>query len=125
MRISDWSSDVCSSDLGVAPRGDRATKNPRLAERGLFVPPKVSASNLAPFIGGAAAKVNLESVLSGAMALGLAGPTKGGPHEHFQRRRAGPSRDGNCCPIPEFGQRSEAHTSELQSIMHIVYGLLC
>src|SRR3546814_4931119 len=66
----------------------RATKNPRLAERGLFVPPKVSASNLAPFIGGAAAKVNLESVLSGAMALGLAGPTKGGPHDHFHRRRA-------------------------------------
>src|SRR3546814_7457861 len=59
----------------------RETKNPRLAERGLFVPPKVGASNLAPFIGGAAAKVNLESVLSGAMALGLAGPTKGGPHE--------------------------------------------
>src|SRR3546814_6238930 len=52
-----------------SPRGDRATKNPRLADRGLFVPPKVSASNLAPFIGGAAAKVNLESVLSGAMAL--------------------------------------------------------
>src|SRR3546814_1198337 len=73
---------------GVAPRGDRATKNPRLAERGLFVPPKVSASNLAPFIGGAAAKVNLERVLSGAMALGLAGPTKGGPHDHFHRRRA-------------------------------------
>src|SRR3546814_18891588 len=75
MRISDWSSDVFSSDL-------------RLAERGLFVPPKVSASHLAPFIGGAAAKVNLESVLSGAMALGLAGPTKGGPHDHFHRRRA-------------------------------------
>jgi hypothetical protein len=36
----------------------------------------VSASNLALFIGGAAAKVNLESVLSGAMVLGLAGPTK-------------------------------------------------
>src|SRR3546814_14357635 len=81
-------SDVFFSDLlgggdssvacGVAPRGDRATKNPRLAERGLFVPPMVSASNLAPFIGGAAAKVNLVSVLSGPMALGLAGPTLGG-----------------------------------------------
>src|SRR3546814_1209205 len=88
---------------GVAPRGDRATKNPRLAERGLFVPPKVSASNLAPFIGGAAAKVNLESVLSGAMALGLAGPTKGGPHDH----------------------RSEEHTSELQSLMRISYAVFC
>src|SRR3546814_11197202 len=82
----------------MAPRGDRATKNPRLAERGLFVPPKVSASNLAPFIGGAAAKVNLESVLSGAMALGLAGPTKGGPHDHFHRRRAAQHRPSHDTP---------------------------
>src|SRR3546814_7397351 len=45
MRISDWSSDVCSSDLGDGRRGAR---DARFSQRGLtedsFIPPAYSAA---------------------------------------------------------------------------------
>src|SRR3546814_16953350 len=37
MRISDWSSDVCSSDLIMADRAPRAEDKPRLDTRGFSV----------------------------------------------------------------------------------------
>src|SRR3546814_12160027 len=34
MRISDWSSDVCSSDLASGPPSDKSTRNERSPRRG-------------------------------------------------------------------------------------------
>src|SRR3546814_4161262 len=43
---------------------------------------------------------------------------KDGPHDQTYRRRAEPSR---C----RFAERSEEHTSELQSLMRISYAVFC
>src|SRR3546814_4117360 len=97
MRISDWSSDVCSSDLPAGGRVDRKGlhdgqyRGPRPAQRE----------------GG---------VRTGRCTRGL---------EHFPgaggcARRVGRLRQ--LCAVP---CRSEEHTSELQSLMRISYAVFC
>src|SRR3546814_2369515 len=91
MRISDWSSDVCSSDLLPAParrrgrRGFRRSAAARAAETSLL-PSRPAAPR--------------------AAALGAA------------HRTLDPAR-------PAAGDRSEEHTSELQSLMRISYAVFC
>src|SRR3546814_6977866 len=93
MRISDWSSDVCSSDLAVERGGDRG----RVAVRPAIVAP-----------------VRRE-------------------RKHRRRRRGhrarppAPPRDrGDRRRYRGAGfQRSEEHTSELQSLMRISYAVFC
>src|SRR3546814_2683078 len=107
MRISDWSSDVCSSDL--LPRRPRFASPPdrpvERAEREGF------AQHVMVAKGGVLARV-----------AGIAG--------HEQHRQFGPAlfqlRDH--FGAGEFGHqhvRSEEHTSELQSLMRISYAVLC
>src|SRR3546814_6361108 len=86
MRISDWSSDVCSSDLFVVwPPGRRRLR--RGARHGLV-------GDRAP---------HLQCVDRCCDVV------------HAQQRRAALGRD----------QRSEEHTSELQSLMRISYAVFC
>src|SRR3546814_6424617 len=98
MRISDWSSDVCSSDLGTAEIGDLAADR-RLA---------VALRRHAPGLGfGLAALLALQPRLLLGIAL-----------EHGQR--LGHVADLVLAPgIADLGRlaRSEEHTSELQSLM--------
>src|SRR3546814_1372860 len=103
MRISDWSSDVCSSDLLVVSGAERAL----LADD-------------AP-----AARVEVLSNLHH-----VAGP--GAP---FAQRRdlvfvGGFRHPPNVDAVRWFAeavfpQRSEEHTSELQSLMRISYAVFC
>src|SRR3546814_2220701 len=87
MRISDWSSDVCSSDLPCGAwcyrfNSGRVCRRP-MDQRG-----------------------------------------KGPPsdcREYTRRLRQMPGED-RC---PSCGQRSEEHTSELQSLMRISYAVFC
>src|SRR3546814_7811961 len=105
MRISDWSSDVCSSDLAVeghltaveivyivSSLLNVAYLLPIVA-RGFFLP----ASN--PATGPVARSV-------GAAAAPVAGGIREAPF---------------LCVLP----RSEEHTSELQSLMRISYAVFC
>src|SRR3546814_2762032 len=119
MRISDWSSDVCSSDLAVALDGgalhflgDRVQLCARLLERELHV-------------------------------AGTLGPVH--PHEGLARRAADREEAvvahdqhfvvaevaHDALALCEVGgdalvlMRSEAHTSELQSLMRISYAVFC
>src|SRR5260370_31587794 len=46
------------------------------------------------------------------------------PRAHHSRRRVGPFRRGDVGPIWPVGQRSEEHTSELQSHLNLVCRLL-
>src|SRR3546814_2967858 len=103
MRISDWSSDVCSSDLG--------------------------RSRLGPKRGGAwqGMRLRLPWLWSGAGGQGADQPAAASafrpPHRHWLPNWA---RDWN----PSQGQavdrrRSEEHTSELQSLMRISYAVFC
>src|SRR3546814_5215372 len=101
MRISGWSSDVCSSDLAAA-RTARPLPQPAAA------PPAGRIGQAARAVAGAAAAV-----------------------EHARGRGArtrDPDPAGACDRIPGLGhqrQRSEEHTSELQSLMRISYAVFC
>src|SRR3546814_2714275 len=116
MRISDWSSDVCSSDLRLS-----RLRRGRLPED-LFL--------RAEPVPGLREDLQL-------LACGLADdrqrPGDPAPHPHPQHREqltltpaasapAHPSAARRC--RPRRG-RSEEHTSELQSLMRISYAVFC
>src|SRR3546814_6035696 len=120
MRISDWSSDVCSSDLQLA---DRDRRNRR----------KIGSLR-SPDIG------NIGELDRRAAMAPFA------VHEHqrlvrrqaAQRERPGENgavvaddaldverRDLGAEKIVHVGRRSEEHTSELQSLMRTSYAVFC
>src|SRR3546814_4400510 len=105
MRISDWSSDVCSSDLvrlrvsgAVAPSASTAAAGSHRTGPSLS-PPRV--------VGYEAAKIPGPAVLASAF-----GGCCGTDHRHIERSAANASR-------------SEEHTSELQSLMRTSYAVFC
>src|SRR3546814_551915 len=107
MRISDWSSDVCSSDLGGSRRADqgRDPTLPRplelcLAEQSVAHPAFQRAA--ARYAAGGCAR---RSGVGGLLSYRQAGRAHGAAD-----RRA---------------RRSEEHTSELQSLMRISYAVFC
>src|SRR3546814_7695536 len=110
MRISDWSSDVCSSDLVAAAEdeagepirgvGARIVEN---MERSLGVPTATSFRNVP-------AKL-LE--VNRAVINGYLGRTRGGKVSFTHLIGYAVVR------------RSEEHTSELQSLMRISYAVFC
>src|SRR3546814_1168165 len=97
MRISDWSSDVCSSDLGTDCRPAAGRRQPGGGHRegsGSQEPPRGVQPRHCRHAGdgrGAACSGD-----------GCAGPVQGSPV-----------------------RRSEEHTSELQSLMRISYAVFC
>src|SRR3546814_10469041 len=101
MRISDWSSDVCSSDLEspcscVCPRFD----------------PYRVAQTLHGF---SHRRVIVDDVHDRILVrLGLH-PTSSPPSWHKSA----------CASIESILRRSEEHTSELQSLMRISYAVFC
>src|SRR3546814_7092797 len=105
MRISDWSSDVCSSDLRLAIR-------PRLHEEAVAC-------------GGVAVIGRIENLPLKIEAKRLDGFQPGAEIRALLAldRFAGPGVDRS--PFDEFRDRSEEHTSELQSLMRISYAVFC
>src|SRR3546814_1869646 len=105
MRISDWSSDVCSSDLREgADRGERGHHRQGAAE--LQAVEGIAASVLAGHTGGEEEQ-RLEAGMGDEMQDGDAGIAGADGDEH------------------EAEVRSEEHTSELQSLMRISYAVFC
>src|SRR3546814_2345746 len=106
MRISDWSSDVCSSDLIVA----------RLAGGAL-----VGSEHLR--IEARGALVDRDALLALLRLLGRARISRG----HLHAGRIGELlhgvHEGEAALIGH--PRSEEHTSELQSLMRISYAVFC
>src|SRR3546814_2294893 len=118
MRISDWSSDVCSSDLlvawgeslflsGVASAQSQADATkafiPGTEIKDILLPTNQIAFNAA---------VNNDITLLGYYKLDFR------PNEIF------PVGD-YFSPADVVGPRSEEHTSELQSLMRISYAAFC
>src|SRR3546814_3315070 len=109
MRISDWSSDVCSSDLPDA-QAERVQQDQRdrmhplhLADRGT----------------GRCACLQLERGKEVAVRQADMGDTR----RHLQADRAsGHDAVGMRRAVRE---RSDEHTSELQSLMRISYAVFC
>src|SRR3546814_2106384 len=133
MRISDWSSDVCSSDLGMAAAagpGAHAQRAPARRKAGAAGPPNViiliTDQTSAGLTKRSGYKFDTSPTLDRLAANGV------------DFRRA-------YCTIPacvpsrasmltgrwpqatrvRMNLRSEEHTSELQSLMRISYAVLC
>src|SRR3546814_9208567 len=97
MRISDWSSDVCSSDLSTPGPTIEAVEGDRV---------RIYVTNRLP----EATSVHWHGILLPSGMDGVAGLNQPAiaPDETF---------------VYEF--RSEEHTSELQSLMRISYAVFC
>src|SRR3546814_6505950 len=113
MRISDWSSDVCSSDL--TGRGDAG----RLARRD---PAGRRAGAVRAAAGLPHGPLRAERHSSRRWLQRLHAVDQPARRRH-QRREVllGGVRD----PIQQRPRRSEEHTSELQSLMRISYAVFC
>src|SRR3546814_1435850 len=100
MRISDWSSDVCSSDLGLLPDPGGSTVRQGATGQGrktaALPTPRAFSNRLNSCRVDGPASPHRSRVLQG---FGLLGPV------HYRR--------------------SEEHTSELQSLMRISYAVFC
>src|SRR3546814_5349821 len=108
MRISDWSSDVCSSDLGRRPPRTSCGGEPRPA----WTPfPTPRATSTAGFQ--ALRRLNPNTRKS------LMGQTVPGGFDHGRNR----SDARQCRTGDSSDHRSEEHTSELQSLMRNSYAV--
>src|SRR3546814_4973453 len=139
MRISDWSSDVCSSDLGVEERrqlardlvGDRPQVAGRhhdvFGERAVAVHADADGVRAQVLLAGAA----VAAVAADDMALGRnpladrvaahAWSDLDDAADEFMADHQ-PGLDRALAPLVP---RSEEHTSELQSLMRISYAVFC
>src|SRR3546814_4910128 len=98
MRISDWSSDVCSSDLGAECRIHDSFRCCRC-----------SCSEI-----GNQSRDRNDYSKQDNVVYGLAKPSMKETPCRFEQ-----------CKGDENGSRSEEHTSELQSLMRISYAVFC
>src|SRR3546814_3590248 len=113
MRISDWSSDVCSSDLQALLDGSvrvsatyfhRDTHNQIDFDLGTFTYANIARAR--------ASGVEIGIALRPVDAFTV------GANYTYTRAR-------NRTPGANFGHRSEERTSELQSLMRISYAVFC
>src|SRR3546814_3355909 len=111
MRISDWSSDVCSSDLpGNRLRAGNTTRNHRVVQ------PDVLAVIIAHID---VVVMRLHRVAGEGAARGRAHRREPGRCRRQEHRWRGIEQQ------IEVDERSEEHTSELQSLMRISYAVFC
>src|SRR3546814_10251864 len=105
MRISDWSSDVCSSDLGAI--GRRSVDREDLGREAVIAAVEIDVDDIGDDICRSGRRQQLvEQVDDGGsqtVDIGI---------EIFPRHMIG-------------AFRSEEHTSELQSLMRISYAVFC
>src|SRR3546814_7690650 len=115
MRISDWSSDVCSSDLSKRPC---ATTH---CSGAIAAPPWSSDSTP-----GCRAEPACRASVSEGLHRYRAYCTLL-PHKVHHTRAIPPIRGADTARLSEGhqGARSEEHTSELQSLMRSSYAVFC
>src|SRR3546814_10498145 len=107
MRISDWSSDVCSSDLDILTNFAEAQRNPCHCREELAAPAgRRHAKRLLPRF------ETLAFILVSRLPI---------EHASTARRRSLLCQSN----VRECEKRSEEHTSELQSLMRISYAVFC
>src|SRR3546814_2541052 len=110
MRISDWSSDVCSSDLAALRQIVRASRVPIVADIHFHY------------------RRALEAADAGAACLRI-NPGNIGSAERVQEVINAAKANGCSMRIGvnagSLERRSEEHTFELQSLMRISYAVFC
>src|SRR3546814_4216383 len=120
MRISDWSSDVCSSDLFRLVIGVLYGFQPYLRPTGIFI--------------------GMSRAIANGVNVGQAGPAESIDIDAIaaacsrseQRRCFGNDANadddhvcGDSFSARQKAGRSEEHTSELQSLMRLSYSVFC
>src|SRR3546814_4994416 len=123
MRISDWSSDVCSSDLTACRdrRLARVTGGPEQTLGGSRTPSAArTARRLHPGADGSR-RLGLHRAIAKMPAMSDQRGLCGTPGRHHRAVSRGKTEAR--APTPQ--RRSEEHTSELQSIMRISYAVFC
>src|SRR3546814_6093793 len=138
MRISDWSSDVCSSDLYPRTRPDLPNHEPRGCPRGASYSWYLYSANRLkyPLVRGALLRMWREARKTmspvDAWASIVEDPAK--TREYKTRRGMGGFARVHWDEANEIiaasnlytvKQRSEEHTYELQSLMRISYAVFC
>src|SRR3546814_4134832 len=146
MRISDWSSDVCSSDLGCTPatlvlagiagRRDLRHGLRRLADLSERVPNRSAVSVLHGCLGSDATdllvrdttqramrRIRIEDGCFSARRLRKSLAVRRPDHRLFVAGRTDPR--ALLVLLEHIAMRSEEHTSELQSLMRISYPFFC
>src|SRR3546814_1618514 len=127
MRISDWSSDVCSSDLDADAFVAAAEKE--LFDFSVFNARVQWINNtyITEDSDAVAARVGAEGTeMSVRLAKEAARFDKTPGLSFDTRRKLGILKQGIVLPAPSTpGARSEEHTSELQSLMRISYAVFC
>src|SRR3546814_3674886 len=134
MRISDWSSDVCSSDLSRVPALVTVTKS---APRNTPSTPGTVNRRLASGEASASAAAMKLTLASGSTSrpgrnfrvagfgvvsvwINMIGSVQG----HWKLVTGSTNiKDEDCGE--SWARRSEEHTSELQSLMRISYAVFC
>src|SRR3546814_5546213 len=123
MRISDWSSDVCSSDLALHHRDNAvlgAGHVAALPELDAFALGDDVADRLGPGAAGVEGEGLAVEILPGlVLDRGDREEHQAGHLEHHLQRHLALLDDRIG------GARSEEHTSELQSLMRISYAVFC
>src|SRR3546814_7908794 len=113
MRISDWRSDVCSSDLGGL-RADHVASLRQIAYGGSAI--------TGALLDRARATLGCDFAQLYGMTETTGAGTVLSPEEHDRSGKAGSC--GRAWPGLKI-VRSEEHTSELQSLMRISYAVFC
>src|SRR3546814_945234 len=123
MRISDWSSDVCSSDLSVRSASAPGTPLPATGDRSALRPrPKRNQSLLAKSVPTMFCAKLLVSKLSSPGLFEIDMTTR----RLLLRTWSIAARWSTASwPVAVPLKRSEEHTSELQSLMRISYAVFC
>src|SRR3546814_7694682 len=113
MRISDWSSDVCSSDLGTALEAEQSRNLPQAPSRRLRSAIRRPRHRLGPELTNIPQRPTCRDCPM--------------PHSSWHPHSSGPIPKGfRQRPKGwEGAKRSEEHTSELQSLMRISYAVFC
>src|SRR3546814_7870713 len=111
MRISDWSSDVCSSDLrGYAQKQPKQEYKREAFELFEQMLEKVQVDVITIL-----ARIRVRSEEEIAQI----------EEQERQRQKARPMEFQHADPGSYSADRSEEHTSELQSLMRISYAVFC
>src|SRR3546814_2452208 len=117
MRISDWSSDVCSSDLDFSDEDD-------VPDDGIETRIGQGVRILAEDVRAVLASPSAERLRDGVRVV-LAGPPNAGKSTLLNRLVGRDAAIVSDVAGTTRDRRSEEHTSELQSLMRTSYAFLC
>src|SRR3546814_7297956 len=125
MRISDWSSDVCSSDLSPSTNSSRIWKRRTSAITTVVDLASTVSNSLHSIETGAEAMRGAATTLDGTTLMPASAISSNSAGASMQVKLMASASSSATRLTTNSPVRSEEHTSELQSLMRISYAVLC